>query len=341
MKKYFFLLTVTIIFVSNVFSQSDDYPTVGDPSTNLYCPNLTSRLVRGNTDNNTNGQVSELQKFLRSYFDLTDNQLLVTGLFGRLTQNFVITFQKENGLPAYGIVGSVTRSKIASKCSQVVPPNPEICPQPMCPESLILCEAGYVGVPAIPKYDSKGCRTNTCEQGKCVKVDQDKCSKKYANTDCLQSLVVCSPGFHPEATESIYDDEGCKKVCQPKQKCVKDKDPVFSDICSFRLQTAGACTMNVISCLPGTHYEAPNPEFDVDKCSTDPCYNRGSCVQDTGLECIFNGKKIGNGRSVKAFKNEAGQTNSIPPSYFNSCSNEIRTCRNGVLSGSFQDFKCN
>lgn len=91
---------------------ADDYGT-GEPSG--YCPNLTRTMQRGATDARTGGQVTELQLFLASHYDLDENEA-VSGFFGKTTHRYVVQFQKENGLPALGIAGSLTRSAIARLC---------------------------------------------------------------------------------------------------------------------------------------------------------------------------------------------------------------------------------
>jgi|GEM_PF-6855325 len=80
-----------------------------------YCPALSTALQRGARDATSGGQVSELQKFLASYFDL-DTEEIVSGYFGKITQSYVISFQKERSLSAEGIVGPLTRAKIAKGC---------------------------------------------------------------------------------------------------------------------------------------------------------------------------------------------------------------------------------
>jgi len=90
---------------------ADDYGTV----TGGYCPDLSTTFVRGATDASTNGQVTELQRFLTDYYDI-NTQNIIVGVFGRITQGYVVRFQREQGLPAFGIVGSMTRARIASVC---------------------------------------------------------------------------------------------------------------------------------------------------------------------------------------------------------------------------------
>lgn len=105
-----------LAFVPQSFAQvADDYETaiVGN-----YCPSISITMKRGARDSSASGQVTELQKFLSGYYDI-DPQELVTGFFGRITQDYVLRFQKEQGLPTFGIVGSMTRTIIAKKCSEI------------------------------------------------------------------------------------------------------------------------------------------------------------------------------------------------------------------------------
>ncbi len=91
-----------------------------------YCPSLSNTLVRGSRDSSTQGEVSELQKFLAGYFNITPTDL-VTGYFGPITEGHVIRFQSEKGLPPVGIVGPRTRAAISASCATksqaVVPPT--------------------------------------------------------------------------------------------------------------------------------------------------------------------------------------------------------------------------
>ena len=96
----------------------DDYPIPLTPQST--CPDLTVTMQRGARDATTGGQVSELQIFLANYYDLNEEDVL-TGYFGRATEKYVIRFQREQGLPTYGIVGSLTRAAIARVCGGVTP----------------------------------------------------------------------------------------------------------------------------------------------------------------------------------------------------------------------------
>src|SRR3989344_7871796 len=92
---------------------SDDY---GVANSGNYCPKLSITMQRGARDVSYSGQVSELQKFISDYYDI-DPEEIVTGFFGRITQGYVQQFQREQGLPTFGIAGSMTREAIAKVCS--------------------------------------------------------------------------------------------------------------------------------------------------------------------------------------------------------------------------------
>ncbi len=111
----FLVVMLSGLFVAPTFAQTaDDYGN-GTVAA-VYCPRLTVTLQRGSRDANTGGQVSELQSFLTDYYDLDDN-LVAGGFFGKLTQKYVIQFQREQGLPSLGIAGSLTRAAIARVCN--------------------------------------------------------------------------------------------------------------------------------------------------------------------------------------------------------------------------------
>lgn len=109
------LVVGVLLFAAPAFAQlADDY---GTTNSNNYCPKISGTMERGARDVAYGGQVSELQKFFSDYYDI-DQDEIVTGFFGRITQRYIIQFQKEQGLPSFGIVGSMTRGVIAKVCSQ-------------------------------------------------------------------------------------------------------------------------------------------------------------------------------------------------------------------------------
>lgn len=131
------------------------------PVSPVYCPTITQNLQKGDRDRNTNGQVSELQKFLNSYY----SQNLSLGFFGPLTKKYVTKFQLENKLWGIGIVGPATRNAIAAKCGTAGGK----CELYACPMFMIAkCPDGTHREKPVPVYDANGCQTNKCDVGKCV-----------------------------------------------------------------------------------------------------------------------------------------------------------------------------
>ena len=113
------LFIASLVTLVPVYAQTMPSTTT---QTSSYCPTLTITMVRGARDTSSRNQVTQLQKFLASYYHV-DTSVLVTGYFGVKTQSYVMQFQKETGLPALGIVGQLTRSKIASVCRVVLAPT--------------------------------------------------------------------------------------------------------------------------------------------------------------------------------------------------------------------------
>lgn len=125
----------------------------------VACPALTMTLQRGMSDATTGGQVTKLQAFLATYYGLNP-QDSVTGYFGSVTQRNVIRFQTEQGLSPVGVVGVLTRAKIASVCSggSVSTTSQVLKPGPICPAIAYIPVECAVGAPS-PRYDANGCQT--------------------------------------------------------------------------------------------------------------------------------------------------------------------------------------
>lgn len=89
------------------------------------CPNISQDMWQNSCDQGlsegscvryvTGPQVSELQRFLTSYYGLTQN--IVVGIYGPKTRQYVQQFQREHGLPQSGQARSMTRAAIAAVCS--------------------------------------------------------------------------------------------------------------------------------------------------------------------------------------------------------------------------------
>jgi hypothetical protein len=190
---------------------SDD----SDDSQIMHCPDISQTLRRGMRDATTRpqGQVSELQTFLVTYFDL-DEETYVSGFFGRQTQNYVIQFQQKHGLPAYGVAGTLTRQKIAEVCKSgtgVVPDGEYGGPQ--CKQ---WTDGTYCGTTCTRKYPGAKpeCFTKACAaygpvdaKPKCTEYFEDRpvaCTMEYAPVCgkpkyCFTSKFA--PGAYPRECE--------------------------------------------------------------------------------------------------------------------------------------------
>ena len=85
----------------------------------IACPEFTVSLRFGSVDGATRGQVSLLQKYLAQDTSIYPEGL-VTGYFGRLTENAVKAWQMRYGVlvdgKATGFFGPLTRAKVQEVC---------------------------------------------------------------------------------------------------------------------------------------------------------------------------------------------------------------------------------
>ena len=197
------------LFTSPQPCTSDD---CGTPGTGAYCPALSTTFTRGARDTTTRptGQVTELQKFLSDYFDI-DPEEIITGFFGRITQSYVVKFQQEQNLPAFGIVGSMTRASIAKVCKSTTPTPPPYA-----------CTMEYRPVCGMPKY---------CEKVKVALGSTHECAlgKTYGN--------LCS--LKAEGATYKYDGE-CRKPAETAAPTISS----FSGPTTLTTGQTGTWTIN-------------------------------------------------------------------------------------------------
>ncbi len=75
---------------------------------------------------------------------------------------------------------------------------------------------------------------------------------------------------------------------------------------------------------------------EIRKCSNgvlSGSYSYASCAVNAPSACLFNGQTVAHGQSVDAYQNSS-------VAYGASCAKEVRTCNNGVLSGSYSFASC-
>ncbi|HEV7449202.1 MAG TPA: peptidoglycan-binding protein [Candidatus Paceibacterota bacterium] len=111
------------------YSTNSSYPYTYTQPVYNYCPTITYNLVRGSSDYNTQGQVSQLQNFLRNRYN---DPRVTGGYYGSLTASYVARFQQEMGVyPTTGGVGPMTRVAIQRACGGSVYPTPTPVPTPV------------------------------------------------------------------------------------------------------------------------------------------------------------------------------------------------------------------
>jgi peptidoglycan hydrolase-like protein with peptidoglycan-binding domain len=152
----------TTLLLATIFSLSSPASAIAleESQDDIHCPTITKNIKKGFRDANSNGSVSELQQFLSDYYDIEPGQIL-TGYFGNVTRGYVIRFQTEQAFPAdsrSGIVGTMTRTRIASVCTGTpttvssTPSSPLACPSVTAPT----CTG------TLTPHSIQGCTFYTC-----------------------------------------------------------------------------------------------------------------------------------------------------------------------------------
>lgn len=106
---YFLFISMAFNLPMPTFASVNSGMVLG-ASTESMCTNMKSRMLYGKSDEDTFGEVSQLQYFLKEngYFNAK-----VTGYFGSITMDAIKEFQKDNELIVTGIAGKITRAKIS------------------------------------------------------------------------------------------------------------------------------------------------------------------------------------------------------------------------------------
>ncbi len=110
-KKILATIAISHLSIYSVFAQNSVQ--------NFSCPQLKFNLHKGSVDARTKGEVTVLQKFLKQNLNLSDNQFLVTGSYGKVTEKYVKDYEKINNLIINGSLDKSVRDSIYSSCGNV------------------------------------------------------------------------------------------------------------------------------------------------------------------------------------------------------------------------------
>ncbi len=130
-----------------------------------------------------------------------------------------------------------------------------------------------------------------------------------------------------------------------KRTCVNGSLSGSAKFSSCAVGAAAACLFDGVTILDGQHVEASKSSSVAfgEACVSESrvCKNGvlsgtfqfSSCAVAVPAMCLFNGLSMANGQSVKAFS-----AATVP--YGQVCSEQIRTCTNGNLSGQYAESSC-
>ncbi len=299
-----------------------------------YCPNLKYFQQVGSKDKTNSGETTKLQKFLKQNLQLTDSQFIVTGFFGLITREFVKQFQENNGLIVTGIVGSPTRSKIIATCSTQTTPLESTC-NSYCPTPSTGC---YYQNPPI---NSCGCGTLICQSSVSTSTATTTSVSLYnftatPTTGTYPLLVRFSASAVGSETFSVDFGDGQSSSLQ--NNCF------FGTSCGLSTVEHTYANPGIYTAILMKKYTCPNipntscialASFEVARKTITVS---GQVIKNPGNNsCQFNGQTVSSGQSVTAYQ-APFNTNSI--GIPKECSQEVRTCTNGSLSGTYTLSAC-
>jgi|GEM_PF-1940982 hypothetical protein len=316
-------------------AQAEDVPLTGSGS--VYCPHLSQTMVRGARDRTTvpPGQVTELQTFLSDYYDI-DPDDIITGYFGALTHRNVVRFQREQGLPAFGIVGPLTRAAIARVCGIPQPTTIKTCTfngKTIADGESVLAYASSTA----PWQRQCVSETRTCVKG--------VLTGSYKNASCVEqpcnnTTDGCGPVLPLTPTISFSSKNA--KVA-PGQQTTLTWSATNAAWCSASggwtgmkaasgTQESGiiwGTTTFTLTCFSTDGLKSATKSVTVSVIPEEPVQKR-SCTQD-GVTVAHGASRIFYSYQSPATGN-ACRDNLIP--------SELRTCNDGVLSGSYPYASC-
>ncbi|AZZ37510.1 hypothetical protein CIK05_12135 [Bdellovibrio sp. qaytius] len=200
-------------------------------------------------------------------------------------------------------------------------------------QTTILFKSSSVAYGQSCESESRTCANGTLSgsfsSGSCVVEEAKTCSfngQTIANGDAVQAY----------ATSSVAFGQSCQSETRSCSNGVLSGTNTNS---SCSVEAAKSCSFNGQTIANGASVQAFSTSSvafgQTCKSETRSCSNgvlsgtntNSSCSVEAAKSCTFNGQTIANGATV-----EAWSTNSV--AYGQSCKSEVRSCSNGVLSGS-------
>lgn len=138
---------------------------------------------------------------------------------------------------------------------------------------------------------------------------------------CNAEFRLCQNG----ALSGSYANETCQAVA----------GPATNNPCSFNGQTisSGSSVVAFQNSTVATGSTCVQENRTCTNGTLSGSYAYGSCTVAAPMSCLFNGITVPSGSSVIAY-----QTSTV--AHGNTCNGELRTCTNGVMSGSFAHGSC-
>jgi hypothetical protein len=354
------IIVATVAVAHTVTAQTTEDDGTSSISESYHCPAISQDLFRSDCDRGVgffgcrrtveNQQVSELQRFLISYYP--DNRTLVaSGGFFNVTRAAVRLFQLEHGLITQaeynanigGAVRAATRAKIAAFCGGTVQTQP---PQNQ-PGALYSWQTRHWSI----CYNGTQRRAVYCASNTGAPVDESLCTppKPPITQSCTSATQSCRLPWgatldHDRSvtafeTASVPGGQLCVREQRTCTNGTLDGSFLHQDCrplpvtYSWQLGAWNACSNNqqtrTVTCLSSTGQTALNS-----LCPTPEPSTTQSCTT-ANQSCTLSG-------ITKQHNETATFYRSTTAPFGQECLSQVRTCSNGSFTGdtSYQYASC-
>ena len=309
------------------------------------CPQLTSNLSFGSRGSD----VVHLQQYLISQNLLSPDSS--TGYFGPLTEAAVQQWQAAHGIVSsgtpdstgYGAVGPRTRAAIAG-CGSSVSAVSTGSSSPVLELIQSLIEQVQALQARLAALNTQQSTTpdQTAEVSSTAAVTGTSASCSF-NGQTIASGASVTAYFSPSAESACIAQlrtcvNGVLSGSYEYASCSLNSTPTI-------LSTSASCPFGGQSIANGasaTAYQDPAVAYGS-QCVSEQrtcangtlsgSYTNASCAAGSATSCFFDGQNITSGSSVTAYQSDAVSAGK-------SCKSQLRTCVNGVLSGTYVYDSC-